>query len=349
MFLSIARIFRKPDDAISLRDVWFINDSELNEAAEVVIKRLRDEEELARLHLEVAWLAQALIEFMDLMSFNPSPKGRFQYINYLYFESVHALREATVGMLNDSPRASTGLLRSIFEMLLLHCWWQKRIERMGNTKQFYDWLEGRRQKPKFRDMVENNFDWLGIPATLTVKKNIQRTYGQLCSYVHAPIRKESCIILNRGNVDQAGIEVLRNWLVLARGALRIGLEHLVHLYPQSLFPVDITRKFGFNSPVGMYYDQYNFVPLEAVFGEEQIKTYQSRLQDHPTVEGVINYFDSLPDLTDEQILESWDKSHRIEDLGYDTDDPVVLLFNKKAQMRVASMLLTYSDPIGPNW
>ena len=348
-YFASAQIFRHPDDPISLRDIWSIVDSELNEIARIVFRRLQNEKELADLHREVAWLAQALIEFVDLTNFTPPPKGRFQYKNYLYFETVHALRESTVGMLNGSPRASTGLLRSVFEMLLLHCWWQKRIERKGNTGDFYDWLEKKRSKPKFRDIVANNLDWLEIETVPDVREDIQRTYDRLCTYVHAPVRNESCIILNKGNVDQASIEVLRNWLVLARDLLRIGLEHFVHLYPQSLFPVDILRKFGFSPPAGMYFDRYNFVPLQAAFGEGRIKTYQSRLQNHETVENVKNIYDSQPDRTDEEILESWTGSDGPEDSERDTDDPVVLWFKKKAQMRLKSMLLTYSDPLGPNW
>ena len=113
---AMARIFRSPEDAISLRDVWTITDGELNEAAGVAYGHLREERELADLHREVAWSAQALIEFADLANFTRSGKGRVQYKNYLYFEAAHALREATLGMLNGSPRASTGLLRSVLEM-----------------------------------------------------------------------------------------------------------------------------------------------------------------------------------------------------------------------------------------
>ena len=60
-FFALARICRHPDDAISFRDVWAIGDGELNEAAGIAWKRLRDEKELAGLHREVAWSAQALI------------------------------------------------------------------------------------------------------------------------------------------------------------------------------------------------------------------------------------------------------------------------------------------------
>ena len=201
-FFAMARICRHTDDAISFRDVWTIVDGELNEAARIAWKRLRDEKELAGLHREVAWSTQALLEFADLANFTPADEGRTQYKNYLYFEAVSALREATIGILNGSPRASTGLLRSVLEMLLLHCWWQKHISRKGSSKPFYDWLEGRRNKPTFRNMVGNNFKWLGMPPDDAAKERIRYTYERLCSYVHAPIREESATMLNQGNVGQ---------------------------------------------------------------------------------------------------------------------------------------------------
>ena len=132
-FFTMTRIYRDPEDAISLRDVWMIVDGELNGAAAVAWERLRSEKELALLHREVAWAAQAVLEFADLVDFTRPAKGRVQYRNYLYFEATSALREAAVGMLNGSPRAASGLLRSVMEMLLLHCWWQERISRKGSA------------------------------------------------------------------------------------------------------------------------------------------------------------------------------------------------------------------------
>lgn len=347
---AIARIYRRPDDAISLRDVWTIFDEELNEAGRFACRRLLDEKELSNLHREVAWSAQALIEFMDLANFTHSGAGRVQYKNYLYFEAVHALREATIGTLNGSPRASTGLLRSVLEMIFLHCWWQKRIERKCSSEQFYDWLEGRgSKKPRFRDMVTNNFEWLEIPAEPTAKDDVLRTYDRLCSYVHAPIREESVTILNRGNVDETGTGVLRHWLVLARDVLRFGLEQLVHLYPQCLFPVDVIRKFGFNPPVGVYFDRFNFVPLEVVFGADFIDSRRARLHDHTLVEVAKDLYESRPDLTDEQVLQTWKRAEGADDADRETDDPVLLWFKAKAQMRMASMIFTYSEPLTPNW
>ena len=348
-FFVMARIFRHPDDAISLRDVWTFADGELNVLGEAASRRLDDEKQVAKLHREVAWSTQALIEFWDLVNFTRTGKGRVQYRNYLYFEALHALREATVGMLNGLPRASTGLLRSVLEMVLLHCWWQKRIERTGNSNQFYDWLEGRRLKPKFRDMVEKNLEWLVIPAAEVASKNIYDTYNQLCSYVHVPIREESVTMLNRGNVGRVGAGVLNHWLALARDVLLIGLQQLVHLYPQSIFPVDVCKRFGFNPPVGTFFDKFNFVPLKAVFGLAQIESWRSRLRNHPTVERAMDIYNSRPDLIEKEILQTWDYVEGSSSVDRDTDDPVARWFKVKAQMRAISMGMTYSEPLGPHW
>ena len=348
-FFTVARIYRYPDDEISLQDVWTIADGELSAIGEKASESLQSIEKLADLHREVAWAAQALIEFADLADFTPSEKGRLLYKNYLYFEAVSALREATVGLLNGSPRASTGLLRTVLEMLMLHCWWQMRISRKGNSEQFDDWLAGQRAKPRFRDVIANNFEWLGIPREADATDHVDQTYRRLCSYVHAPIRRESVTILNQGNVGQVGVGVLRHWLSLARDVLLISLEQLVHLYPQCLFPVDIVRKFGFNPPVGMYFDKFNFVPLQAVFGEEAIETYRVRLKDREIVESAMNFHRSRPDLTREEILETWNEEDKSESSDERTDDVIALWFRTKAELRSISLLLTYSDPLGRHW
>ena len=348
-FATIARIYRHPTDAISLRDVWTFTDEELSNIAVVALERLKDVEKLAGLHRQVAWATQALIEFWDLANFTRPPKGRLQYNNYLYFEAIGALREATLCMLNASPRAATGLLRSVMEMLLLHCRWQAHIRRTGNSAQFYNWLEGRTEQPKFKDTVRNNLEWLGIPGGKEAAEPIHRTYKRLCSFVHAPIREASVTILNRGNVGYVGVEVLHGSLSLARDMLGIVLEHLVYLHPLCLFPVDINRKFGFNPPVGMYFDRFNFVPLIAVFGKVRIETYRARLKDHKLVEDAMAFYESRPDLTREQVLESFNVATETQTLDGAEDDMVGRWFLVKAEMRLNSMMATYSDPLRPYW
>ena len=156
-------------------------------------------------------------------------------------------------------------------------------------------------------------------------------------------------MLNRGNVGYVGVRVLRHWLALARDVLRIALEQFVHLYPQCLFSVDITRKFGFNPPAGMYFDEFNFVPLRAVLGRDAIEAHRVRLRDGGAVETAMQFYKSRSDLTRDQILATWNDDDRSEDPDGESDDPVALWLRAKVRHRVVSMVLTYSEPLGPYW
>ena len=69
--------------------------------------------------------------------------------------------------------------------------------------------------------------------------------------------------------------VSRYWLEITQITLRIVLEHLIFHKPQSLFPVDIDRKFVFGPPVGMFFDEINIVPLRAALGEEMMEMYRT--------------------------------------------------------------------------
>ncbi|MXX89984.1 MAG: hypothetical protein F4213_08235 [Boseongicola sp. SB0677_bin_26] len=74
-FFATVRIYRDPEDAISLRDVWMIGDGELNARSAIACKRIENEAKLAELHRQVAWASQALVEFSDLAEFTPLAKG----------------------------------------------------------------------------------------------------------------------------------------------------------------------------------------------------------------------------------------------------------------------------------
>ena len=89
--------------------------------------------------------------------------------------------------------------------------------------------------------------------------------------------------------------------------------------------------------------------MQAVFGEEIIEIYRVRLKDREVIEGAMNFYRSRPDLTREQMLETWSWEDETESVDGESDDPIALWFRAKAQMRVLSMVLTYSDPLGRHW
>ena len=63
----------------------------------------------------------------------------------------------------------------------------------------------------------------------------------------------------------------------------------------------------------------------------------------------MQFYESRPDLTRDQVLATWVDEDGSEALGDESDDPVALWLRAKVRNRVVSMVLTYSDPLGPHW
>ena len=99
----------------------------------------------------------------------------------------------------------------------------------------------------------------------------------------------------------------------------------------------------------MYFDEFNFVPLRAVLGGDAIESCRARLKDREVVEATMQFYESRPDLTSDQILATWDDEDGSEAPGDELEDPVALGLRVKVRNRVVSMALTFSDPLGPHW
>lgn len=344
-FFQYVRVIKKSTDPISFDICWTIAEDELNTVAKTSMVSLNNSEILADMYREVAWSMQAVTEFTDLVSCNNYSNENLKQSNFLFYEAVAALREATVGMLNGSPRASMGLLRSVLEMMMLHVWWQVKSKNDKNTDKFRNWLNGQKNSPNIHDVIKDNLRNLEIPADELDFDSVKNIYIQLCSYVHAPIFRESMTTLNRGNLSDVRIEVWQNFMNLSRDVLGVVIVHLIHLYPQCLFPVNIVTKFGFNPPVGLYFDEFNFVPIQAIIDEAQLETYRTRLQDHYLVQLGKQWYESLSDLTDEEIRQTWNnpdnKREHLSDNA--TQEFECLYFRKKAEFRVTVLASTYRD------
>ena len=99
----------------------------------------------------------------------------------------------------------------------------------------------------------------------------------------------------------------------------------------------------------MYFDEYNFVPLSATLGDDAIEIYRARLKDHENVDIATQFYGSRPDLTRDQILETWRDIDGAVIPVDPTEDPVALWLQSKVQTRGVLMALTYSDRLGPHW
>ena len=348
-------VFRSTQDDISFQKVWTIRADELCPAADISSDYIQLNDDLAEMHCRVAWLSQALIEFMDLLDFPDSIRIlQSRRNNYFYFEAISALREATVGILNGSFRASTALLRTVFELLLIHCRWQIKFSRNMSARKrenalniFSECVAGKKLNPKFKDVLQFNVQNLNIPYDVTKCKDVLDVYSKLCSYVHTSSLAESTTILKDGNINTVSAPALCKWLKLAQEVLEISLEHLIFHKPQSLFPVNIVAKFGYNPPVGMYFDDSNTIPLIVSFGEEKINELRGVLESHESVRHAMAIYDATPRLSDEEIRLTWTNSlanQSSRDEAGSSDDRMLL---SKICFRTCVYAATYSLDVLP--
>ena len=91
----------------------------------------------------------------------------------------------------------------------------------------------------------------------------------------------------------------------------------------------------------MFFDEINIVPLRAALGEEMMEMYRTAAKEIQLVKDVMNFYQSQPDLSDEQVLRMWDKlddGEFGERVPKDIQSRWVVV---KARMRVVNMALSY--------
>ena len=239
----------------------------------------------------------------------PIPRhGRFINSNYLFFEGLAALREATLCGCAGLVHASFATLRSAFEMLSLHHWWRDRLFFAESHEGFYDWLEGRRKPPPLKNVLEENWRTFNPAPGMATLDQARDVYEFLCAYSHRPILKESTVRMRGGNASKSVPgELFEFWLDGLERTTRLLLENMVSARPECLFPVELHRKFGFNQPIGLFFDQHNFRALQSAFSVGEIASFCAHYNDHDTVVSLRDWLASQADISDEAVLESWEE------------------------------------------
>ena len=95
------------------------------------------------------------------------------------------------------------------------------------------------------------------------------------------------------------------WVDLINQTQKALLEIAIGHAPQALFPIDVHRKFGFDTPVGALFDHSNFIPLQEALGEELVSRYRKHYETKDPPASALEWARSRPDLSDQEILDSW--------------------------------------------
>lgn len=180
--------------------------------------------------------------------------------------------------------------------------------------------------------------------------DLYREYTTLCSYVHKPLLAQSVVRIRGTNQPVASAPALRFWLERAGAVSCCLLDLLISSKPQSLFPVDLCRKFGFNAPIGLFFDQSGFTAIKKAMSPEKLELYRKHYASNPDVESLADLYNTRPDLGDVEILETWNEEEPEAEREATVQDRIALRYTMmKAKMRALHWTAAYggfSDPPG---
>ena len=306
------RIMNSPKNFndITLENVIYIEDKEKSNKMLLTINILNQDIMLQKKYFEVCWKLKAIYEYEDICSGSVmnGVNGRIFSGSYCYYEGIRVLTEGILSGLDGYYYASFSTLRTSLELILFNSYWKTKLNNQKKAKDFLKWLNGGKYKPAFSE-IKNDFrinykhfnEWNLI-------KNIGDIYSKLCSYSHTPNINESILSISQTN-NKSVIEKnsLIYWLDIANETIDILLKILITTYPMSLFPLNLINKFGLNRIAGIYFDKYNFSPINMLFKLEDIEKVRAVFKNTPDYENYYSFYNSLPNKSLEEIKETLDK------------------------------------------
>lgn len=300
-FTASATMYADTDYVPTLRSAWGLSDDEL---APIALRNLASLKAtpLRRPHRITAWTHHAIQEFQDLQSM-PLGAGPFpNQSNYLFHEGLFVLKEAVTAGLNNLFHGSLTLLRTSLELFLFDAWWKPRLEAQKDWERFQAWLDGKWSPPPVKNIIEDVYARLEFPQGGL--DFVTKVYAMLCPYAHKPLPTQSITRVRGTNESVQSQLSLEMWLIRLCGVSSTVLDLLIAQHPVCLFPVCIHCKFGFNPPLGAFFDRTNYIPLKhALVPANAI--YKEFYESHHDVRDLLDWYNSLPELSEEQILASW--------------------------------------------
>jgi len=222
---------------------------------------------------------------------------------YFYYESKLILIETIMASLNGLHIANTHLFRTFIEFTLLQNYFHNKMVEKNN----FDLLKNYFNKgnlPKWPKMIKgaipnNNF-------CNPIKKRIQLELKALSiSSNHAYIPFYSP---RAKGIFKSGHSIysLHFWINLSF-ILETCLWVYYVNYPMLLKPVNLLKKYGFEFPLGRYIDSSLNEVIRKSLKKEDYVLFAEYAEKIPTVKSLMKIYESREDLSNEEILNTFDE------------------------------------------
>lgn len=346
-FVGFVEVFVGKAPAANLARVLTLHPDDLNAHGAAAVAST--EQPLATAIQLLASGIRAYQQFQDLMEqeLTDDPnEGR----HYCYYESIAYLREAAVTVLNGNVLASLTLARPLLELSIYHVHW--RVKGRGSSySAFYKWLNQDGGKPPFKNTLEMIVAALSsemgdqAPRLQVLLNDLFGMYKESCAYNHTPRPEESLVTLNRGTGPNDQAAVLFGLRTL-NDRIRQLVLLMIAAHPMALFPVDMTRKWGYTGPVGIFCRESAYQILVEYLGPVVVERMRALYESHPDVQTKLEWYAAHPDLDAEGLEQTWRDVAVLDSSLLNISDRVHRIASAQANLRAITWMFSYHLPRG---
>jgi hypothetical protein len=239
----------------------------------------------------------------------PADPAFLEMQHHAYMQATLALGDGLAAGLAGHPRPALAMLRPFIESAIAEVY----IHGDGEGRRLWrylDYLAGTGHRPRYRQMLDAIFQESRFASLASLRDLVDTLYGGISTSAHVQTPDEALLSMRDGNQAVATYPELVFWLGSLGLVVHRMLTLLVLRFPMTLFPVDIERRFAYNPPVGLYSDKVVSASVREGLGVRHADALASFLRNDEEIGGLLEWFESRPELTDEQIDADWERSRR---------------------------------------
>lgn len=245
---------------------------------------------------------------LDLMEAPSSEMIRLSKVGFFpWTEAMRDFDEAVNHALRGSYKSAIDCIRRAFELVVVGGYFTDESVAVEDA---HKWIQSNADTPRFNSTLKT-LEKTGLGEELAKQydwpSEIRAFYRSLCNIVHVKGVKSSSHKIQPSNsfiggksVPQFNMEAISYvWDAYIQAAQYTALIAAI-TNPPLLVGLPIDEKFGLNNPISGYFYEAQAARLNALLPEPSKPFFDRVKSKHPSVIEVVNWFHSLPDLTEEE-------------------------------------------------
>ncbi len=246
-------------------------------------------------------IASYLWAYHEIGGLVPQTIEKFWSGHYFpYSESYSELENSYELALHGFYNYGFAALRSVLELGLLGVHFAVRDTEHIDVQ---PWITSQEQTPRRKEIfgrLRELETFREFDSRFKLEARILKTFDRLDRFVHTRGFRYSSRALRLSNVNQFSAKSLQLYF---GSMFKVTTDLMVVMllkYPIGMQSLPLDEKFGLNGPVGGYLQQHQVERITPLIPPEESDFLQKISDNDPEVRAAVEYFNNLPDLTQEE-------------------------------------------------